>query len=317
MEPNQVASPLSDPPAVLLNAGNNGGRATQKQKAPHEYSQNPNTMRVRQRNARLSPYQRALEQAKANDHKAVAAAWKERANTESFQEASEDEKGIILKSIEKAVLDRRRLKGIDADSKKAALDRGLRPRENTPVQASSAVHNNRTGTVGTALMPPYTVMPGPMGVSSQIAPASQATLASSSASTAVGNQTAQPASASHAGPVINQVHPETIAAIKNLKEQIEAEKHRRGEEIGRLLGAIHEHRNVMEDMRTQMQRMNTLLHTSHMPPAHHYYPPPPAPPMHEYAQQHSLPQAHAYPAPEQYNYRYKQVDMSDYPAEHL
>ncbi|KAI1298097.1 hypothetical protein F5Y03DRAFT_275217 [Xylaria venustula] len=315
MEPSQAVSPSSDAPANLLSAVGSGRRASKRLKAPHEYSQNPNTLRVRQRNARLTPYQRALEQAKANDHKAIAAAWKERANTESFQEASPDEKDRILKSIEKAILDRRRLKGIDAESKKAALDRGMRPGENNPALASGAAHNNLTRTQEPTLPAPCPVMSDPMSATSQISPASQAAPASSSASTAVGNQTVQPASTSHASPVISEVHLETIAAIENLQEQLVAEKHRRREEIGRLLGELHEARNVMEDMRTQMQHMNTLLQTSYMPPPH-YYPQPPAPPMQEYTQQRAFPQAHAYPAPEQYNYRYKEVDMRDYPAEH-
>ncbi|XXG98826.1 hypothetical protein Hte_005156 [Hypoxylon texense] len=52
-----------------------------------EYSSNPNTMRVRARKARLTDYQRELEQSKAADSKAVTRAWKIRANEDTFKMA--------------------------------------------------------------------------------------------------------------------------------------------------------------------------------------------------------------------------------------
>lgn len=89
---------------------------------PRGYSTNPNTVRVRRRNANLSPYRRAVERARSNDQKAVAAAWKDRVTTETYKSASERRKAQILDEVQKEVMDRRRRKKIDAESKISDLN---------------------------------------------------------------------------------------------------------------------------------------------------------------------------------------------------
>ncbi|KAI0010838.1 hypothetical protein F4779DRAFT_276432 [Xylariaceae sp. FL0662B] len=91
--------------------------STRRRKAPWEYSTNRNTIRARARKSRLTPYQREVEQAKASDQKAVTRAWKMRVETETFKMANEDDRKLILDNVEKEVMDRRRQKGLDADTK--------------------------------------------------------------------------------------------------------------------------------------------------------------------------------------------------------
>ncbi|KAI1073550.1 hypothetical protein F5B20DRAFT_501725 [Whalleya microplaca] len=91
--------------------------SSRKRKEPWEYSTNRNTIRARARKSRLTPYQREVEQAKASDQKAVTRAWKMRVETETFKMSNEDERKRILDNVEKEVMDRRRQKGLDADTK--------------------------------------------------------------------------------------------------------------------------------------------------------------------------------------------------------
>lgn len=78
-----------------------------RQKRPEEYSTNPNTIRARRRKARLSPYSKEVEQAKASDSKAVTRAWKQHVETDTYKMSSEDERKSILENVEKEVMDRR------------------------------------------------------------------------------------------------------------------------------------------------------------------------------------------------------------------
>ncbi|KAI0839347.1 hypothetical protein F5Y06DRAFT_303087 [Hypoxylon sp. FL0890] len=82
-----------------------------------EYSKNKNTIRARQRKARLDPYRREVEQAKAADQKSITRAWKIHAGTNTYQMASEEEKEMILENVKRDVMEQRRKKGIDAQSK--------------------------------------------------------------------------------------------------------------------------------------------------------------------------------------------------------
>ncbi|KAK8070554.1 hypothetical protein PG997_010757 [Apiospora hydei] len=93
--------------------------SNRRQKRPEEYSTNPNTIRARRRKARLSPYSKEVEQAKASDSKAVTRAWKQRVETDTYKMSSEDERKTILENVEKEVMDRRdrRQKGLDSETK--------------------------------------------------------------------------------------------------------------------------------------------------------------------------------------------------------
>ncbi|KAI0130395.1 hypothetical protein BJ170DRAFT_593906 [Xylariales sp. AK1849] len=86
-------------------------------KKPEEYSKNPNTIRARKRKAGLTPYRREVEQAKASDSKAVTRAWKLRVETDVYKMANAEERKNILENAENEVLERRRIKGYDANSK--------------------------------------------------------------------------------------------------------------------------------------------------------------------------------------------------------
>jgi hypothetical protein len=81
--------------------------AGRRQKLPEEYSTNPNTIRARKRKARLSPFSKEVEQAKASDAKALTRAWKQRFETEEYKMASEEERKSILAICEEEVMDRR------------------------------------------------------------------------------------------------------------------------------------------------------------------------------------------------------------------
>ncbi|KAI1407917.1 hypothetical protein F5Y13DRAFT_205594 [Hypoxylon sp. FL1857] len=90
---------------------------TTPRKKEWEYSTNKNTIRARQRKARLNPYQRETEQAKAADHKSVTRALKIHSNTDTFKMATDDERKMLLESIKQEVMEQRKKKGIDAESK--------------------------------------------------------------------------------------------------------------------------------------------------------------------------------------------------------
>ncbi|KAI8631602.1 hypothetical protein F5Y19DRAFT_399759 [Xylariaceae sp. FL1651] len=146
---------VSPPPeAATASPTIDGGVARRKpRKASGEYSTNPNTMRVRARNARLTPYQRGVEAAKANDLKAVSLAWKERIDTETYQMSSESRRKLILEEVEKKVMERRRQKKIDADSKIHALNQAMCPNDANPAP--------RTGIIPRAAQPvPHMAPPG-------------------------------------------------------------------------------------------------------------------------------------------------------------
>ncbi|KAK8005003.1 hypothetical protein PG990_011040 [Apiospora arundinis] len=133
-----------------------------RQKRPEEYSTNPNTIRARRRKARLSPYSKEVEQAKASDSKAVTRAWKQRIETDAYKMSSPNERKLVLEEVEKEVMDRRRSKGLDADTK---IDRFMHRMHNngpnpldpslrtpTPMQPVANMHS-RYATPGSAM--PY------------------------------------------------------------------------------------------------------------------------------------------------------------------
>lgn len=76
-------------------------------KKPEEYSKNPNTIRARARKARLDPYTREVEQAKASDSKAVTRAWNIHTRTEAYRDATQNVRETMLQQVEKEVMDRR------------------------------------------------------------------------------------------------------------------------------------------------------------------------------------------------------------------
>ncbi|KAI1148761.1 hypothetical protein F4825DRAFT_432936 [Nemania diffusa] len=102
-------------------------------------------MRVRERNAKLSPYQLAVERAKSNDLKAVSTAWRDRGETEAFQRASPAEKERIIAETEEEVMVRRRRKGIDADTKILALNLQFSEDERSPGLSSGGLAGTGAG----------------------------------------------------------------------------------------------------------------------------------------------------------------------------
>ncbi|KAH8198169.1 hypothetical protein TruAng_007650 [Truncatella angustata] len=86
-------------------------------KRPEDYSKNPNTIRARARKARLDPFTREIEQAKASDSKAVTRAWKLRIKTDEYKDASPNVRKAMLEETESEVMERRKSRGYDADSK--------------------------------------------------------------------------------------------------------------------------------------------------------------------------------------------------------
>ncbi|KAI0204049.1 hypothetical protein F4808DRAFT_367283 [Astrocystis sublimbata] len=119
-----------------------------KRKAPRAYSTNPNTMRVRQRNASLTPYQLAVERARGNDYKAVSTAWRERTNSESFQGSTPDVRRAILADVEKSVMERRRKKGIDANSKIFSLNQALWQAQQARIARAAGIFGTNGGAAG-------------------------------------------------------------------------------------------------------------------------------------------------------------------------
>ncbi|KAK7917527.1 hypothetical protein PG985_011135 [Apiospora marii] len=116
-----------------------------RQKLPEEYSTNPNTIRARRRKARLSPFSKEVEQAKASDSKAVTRAWKQHADTDTYKMSSEDERKSILENVEKEVMDRRRQKGLDADTKIGRFMNRMHSNGPSPVDPSlNGIHSPPT-----------------------------------------------------------------------------------------------------------------------------------------------------------------------------
>ncbi|ETS81671.1 hypothetical protein PFICI_06673 [Pestalotiopsis fici W106-1] len=88
-----------------------------RRKKPEEYSTNPNTVRARARKAKLDPYTREMEQANASDTKAIARAWTIITNQQDYKDAPKEVREKMLQQAEKEVMERRRRRGLDKDSK--------------------------------------------------------------------------------------------------------------------------------------------------------------------------------------------------------
>lgn len=76
-------------------------------KKPEEYSKNPNTIRARARKARLDPYTREVEQAKASDSKAVTRAWNLHSQSEKYRNGTAAVRKAMLAEVEEEVMQRR------------------------------------------------------------------------------------------------------------------------------------------------------------------------------------------------------------------
>lgn len=76
-------------------------------KKPEEYSKNPNTIRARARKARLDPYTREVEQAKASDSKAITRAWNLHTQSEQYRDATATVRKTMLSEVESEVMKRR------------------------------------------------------------------------------------------------------------------------------------------------------------------------------------------------------------------
>ncbi|KAI1419761.1 hypothetical protein F5Y12DRAFT_720359 [Xylaria sp. FL1777] len=306
MEPQQSDSPMSETPVALPSASDQSGPSSRKGKAPHEYSTNANTVRVRQRTARLTPYQLSVERARSNDLKAISAAWKDRVKSENLQQFSEIKNRKIFEEVKSDVMDRRRRKKIDADSKIFALNQQLEPDENVSGPHSGFVPNNAAGRFipqtarpgyvdfPTRIIPEFMVAPKETAPS-YVNPATPApNSASTSAFTLVGNETVQPPSAYLDDSVANFPGSEVSNAIQNLKGQ-----------ISRFEAEIQKLRVVMEDMRDQM---NTFLQTTQMSTLHHT----PIPLISGLTRNPTLPQTPIPQPAHQYDYHYDDYDMDDH-----
>ncbi|KAI0542804.1 hypothetical protein GGR58DRAFT_452051 [Xylaria digitata] len=292
MEQQVQDSPSSETTIAGPSTGENGG--IPRRKAPHEYSTNPNTIRVRQRNARLTPYQREVERAKSNDLKAVSCAWKERVKTETYEAAPEHRKKKILEEVEQEVMDRRRRKGIDANSKIAALNQKYMPDETVPAPNSGLVAaNNRANPVPKMARPGYVPFPARMIPELMNAPPSQSnpftpastlapvsTPASTSTATQTEDETVQSTSSTPTGPMTSDSSTEISVIIETLQAQYEAEKRRREEDYRRHEVEIRELWAVVAKIQAQMPQMAASLDRAH---AAYNYPPltplQPAPPL--------------------------------------
>lgn len=271
--------------------------AARKRKAPHEYSTNPNTLRVRARNAKLSPYRRAVERARSNDLKAVSKAWKEQIGDEAFAAASTSAKKKILEEVEREVMERRRRKGIDADSRVVALNQRVRPDESVPAPRAGVLGGGgdgegdempvmaRPGYVAFPTPPipdlmvvPETASPGiedvagalPVAVPAVPAvPARDDVLRSSLATLHAEDDTpraAQSSSSSHS-------HHELNAAIEELKKQLEKERRRHEDEEERREAGMQRLIGMVEGMSGHIRRFTSTFQTIMQPipvpaPAH-------------------------------------------------
>ncbi|KAI1350575.1 hypothetical protein F5Y01DRAFT_326002 [Xylaria sp. FL0043] len=309
MEQPPADSPASEGPAASSSEGNKPGSSARKRKAPEEYSTNPNTMRVRARNAKLSPYQLEVERARANDQKAVVSAWNYRTDNESFREAPEAERKKILDEIEMKVMERRRRKGIDASSKIAELNKqyGFAEGAQPP---PDGVNGGESG--GDAAVP-ATARPGYTAAATQPIPALMAQ-PRKKAQPQVTRSSAAGASASASTqtvPAVENQNKQLEARIEDLKARYEAEhdqnkeeQDRNKQEIKRLKTQIRELQGYVENIVQQVAALqNTQMHAHPYAPAHpavaashvyasHY----PEPPVAHHAQR----PVHHHPAPHQY-----------------
>ncbi|KAI0424737.1 hypothetical protein F5Y09DRAFT_323595 [Xylaria sp. FL1042] len=331
MDPVPSDPPSSDTLAASSDAGDGTRHALKKRKAPEEYSTNPNTLRVRARNERLPPYRRAVERAKANDLKAVSAAWKWCTQTESFKEASPTRKREILEEEEKKIMERRRRSGIDADTKIAALNKQYGPGNEAKSSSSGVVSKDKSkgkGPVVPAMARPgYVAHPTqtipdlmdtvreapqprviqPRVVQCPTAATATATVASMSASTStvtpVEGKTTQSVPAPPANPVAGHHNSEVNAAIEDLKRQQEAEKLRYKESIEGLQSQINELHVLVRRLAEQIAaRQPAHMQTYHYapapapPPPNHIHPPAyPLPPTVTAAQHYHLRYGHGLP----------------------
>ncbi|KAI0111141.1 hypothetical protein GGR51DRAFT_569207 [Nemania sp. FL0031] len=282
MEVNNQAS-ASSTPVALPDVGDSSSPTGKKRKAPHEYSTNANTIRVRERNAKLNPYRRAVERAKSNDLKAVSVAWKQRTDSESFQAASESEKKRILENVEKEIMDRRRRKKIDYASKVAALNETLGATEDQPAPRSGLVNNNTAKSVPAMAPPgymPFPTQPIPQFMEMPKTAPSLAPLYTNpvSSTTRAENNAVQSTSGLRAmgtTTVQNSVQPAPASfsisseqihklewTLKTLKEAYEADKRIREEENKRLLTELRGLQGVMESTRDQMQLAIDILRST-------------------------------------------------------
>ena len=72
-----------------------------------EYSTNPNTVRARERKARMNAWEKAEHNAKTADSKAVLRQLEIARDTESFQMMSEEERAELVKGIADRTMERR------------------------------------------------------------------------------------------------------------------------------------------------------------------------------------------------------------------
>ncbi|KAI1372531.1 hypothetical protein F4677DRAFT_463332 [Hypoxylon crocopeplum] len=121
----------------------------QPRKKLSEYSTNPNTIRARARKARLTEYQREVEQAKASDSKAITRAWKMVSNTNTYRDASNTQQGTLLEAAAHEVMDRRRRRAQDTNSKirRFIEKQAGRAAQNRDTPQSSSPSSSDTGTL--------------------------------------------------------------------------------------------------------------------------------------------------------------------------
>ncbi|RWA04028.1 hypothetical protein EKO27_g11075 [Xylaria grammica] len=280
------AAASSDNTIAAPGTSGNAG-PSRKTKAPHEYSTNPNTLRVRQRNARLTPYRRDVERARSNDLKAVSGAWKERMKTETFQAAPASQKKKILDNLEKEVMDRRRRKKIDAASKIFSLNQKYRPDEAALTPRSGHVSNTAAKSVSRMAPPgyiPYPTQPIPdlmeMPKNEASPPASLTTVAPApgpvpvAAGSYAGDETVQSTSETPAPSVTSPRSSEASAAIEDLQKQREAEKRCREEDKKHYEKELLEIRGMVEGVFGQLQHITTFIRTIRAS-GYHYGPPAP------------------------------------------
>ncbi|KAI0405492.1 hypothetical protein F4802DRAFT_597050 [Xylaria palmicola] len=147
------------PDNAAVTPGDADSSSTKKRKEPREYSNNPNTVRARLRLASLPPYRLAVERARSNDMKAVSCAWKERTKTESFMAASKSRKKRILEQVERQIMDRRRRKKIDYDSKVYALNKKYLANGFRPAESPSSMTNDAGESASDLAPPGYLAFP--------------------------------------------------------------------------------------------------------------------------------------------------------------
>ncbi|KAI0808792.1 hypothetical protein GGR55DRAFT_185230 [Xylaria sp. FL0064] len=253
MEQPPADSPASEDPAALSSEGNKPGSTSRKRKAPEEYSTNPNTMRVRARNAKLPPYQLEIERAKANDQKAVVSAWKFHTNNESFREAPEAQRKKTLDEVERKVLERRRRRGIDANTKIAELNKeyGYAEDAQTPpedvdeggAQGDAAVPATaRPGYTAVATQPIAALMAQPRKNAQPRVTRSSAAGTSASAST----QTV---------PAVENRNMQLEAKIDDLKRRYEAERDQNKEEQDRIKQEQDRNKQEIKGLKTQIREL--------------------------------------------------------------